>query len=192
MDEASLIAPAAVLWVLLTTFIANATATIPGGRGPPMDLGRNWPGDGRRILGSSKTWSGFWFAVAFAFPFGLLEEYLVLIAPPSLRVVPAFGPSLLAAVPVVLLLTIGGMGGDALGSFVKRRLGRASGTRTVLLDQMPFVLVPVALGLLLFPAVFVPTFWNLPGLLWLLFFTLVLHTLFNWLGYRIGWKKVPW
>ena len=113
-------------------------------------------------------------------------------APPSLRVAPAFGPSLLAAVPVVLLLTIGGMGGDALGSFVKRRLGRASGTRTVLLDQMPFVLVPVALGLLLFPAVFVPTFWNLPGLLWLLFFTLVLHTLFNWLGYRIGWKKVPW
>ena len=187
-----LIAPAAVLWVLLTTFIANATATIPRGRGPPMDFGRRWPWDGHPILGPSKTWSGFLFAIAFAFPFGLLEQYLVLIAPPSLQVVPAFGPTLLSAVPVILLLTAGGMSGDALGSFLKRRLGRASGSRTVLLDQMPFVLLPVALGLAFFPSIFVPTFVTISGVLWLLFFTLVLHTLFNWVGYRIGWKKVPW
>lgn len=185
-------APAEVLWVLLPAFIANATAVLPGGRGPPMDFGRRWPGDGRRILGPSKTWSGFWFGTLFALPFGLLEAGLVLIAPPSLQVVPAFAASVLGAVPVVLTLSGGALVGDALGSFVKRRLGRESGARTVLLDQMPFVLVPVALGLVLFPSVFWPTFSNPEAILWLVLFTLGLHALFNWIGYVTGAKKVPW
>ena len=185
-------APAEVLWVLLPAFIANATAVLPGGRGPPMDFGRRWPGDGRRILGPSKTWGGFWFGTLFALPFGLLEAWLVLIAPPSLQVVPAFAASVLGAVPVVLTLSGGALVGDALGSFVKRRLGRESGARTVLLDQMPFVLVPVALGLVLFPSVFWPTFSNPEAILWLVLFTLGLHALFNWIGYVTGAKKVPW
>ncbi|MCI4329171.1 MAG: CDP-archaeol synthase, partial [Thermoplasmata archaeon] len=69
-----------VLWVLLPAMIANATATLPKGRGPPMDFGRVWKRDGRRVLGTSKTWSGFWFGTLFAVPFGLLEAYLILIA----------------------------------------------------------------------------------------------------------------
>jgi CDP-2,3-bis-(O-geranylgeranyl)-sn-glycerol synthase len=183
--------PAGVLWVLTSTFIANATATLPRGRGPPMDLGRNW-GDGRRLLGPSKTWSGFWFGTLFGMPFGLLQAYLWLIAPPSLQVVPSFGPSVGAAVPLVFLLTAGALTGDALGSFVKRRWGRPSGARTILLDQLPFVLVPVVLGLLLFPATFDPVFLTAEGILWLIVFTLGFHAAFNWVGYRVGWKRVPW
>ncbi len=185
-------APAAVLWVLLPAYISNATAVLPRGRGPPMDLGRVWPGDGRRLLGPSKTWSGFWFGTLFALPFGLLEAWLVLIAPPDLKIVPAFGATVLAAVPVVLLLSGGALTGDAIGSFFKRRLGRPSGARTLLLDQLPFVLVPVLLGLVLFPAVFVPTFVSLEGIIWLVLFTLGLHALFNYIGYLTGAKKVPW
>ena len=184
-------APAQVLWVLTSTYIANATATLPRGRGPPMDFGRNWR-DGRRILGPSKTWSGFWFGTFFALPFALLQAWLYLIAPPELRVVPGFGPTLVAALPVAFLLTAGAMTGDALGSFVKRRLGRPSGARTLLLDQMPFVLVPVLLGLVLFPATFVPAFLSPEGILWLVLFTLGFHAAFNWIGYLIGTKKVPW
>ena len=187
-----LLPPAKVLWVLTPTFIANATATLPGGRGPPMDFGRNWPWDGRRILGTSKTWSGFLFGTLFAMPFGLFMAWLYLIAPPSLQVVPTFGPSVLGAVPVVLLLGGGALVGDALGSFVKRRLDRASGARTLLLDQLPFVLVPVLLGLLFFPATFVPAFWNWEGVIWLAIFTLGFHAAFNWIGYMLGLKKVPW
>jgi CDP-2,3-bis-(O-geranylgeranyl)-sn-glycerol synthase len=187
-----LLPPAKVLWVLTPTFIANAMATLPGGRGPPMDFGRNWPWDGRRILGTSKTWSGFLFGTLFAMPFGLFMAWLYLIAPPSLQVVPTFGPSVLGAVPVVLLLGGGALVGDALGSFVKRRLDRASGARTLLLDQLPFVLVPVVLGLLFFPATFVPAFWNWEGVIWLAIFTLGFHAAFNWIGYMLGLKKVPW
>jgi CDP-2,3-bis-(O-geranylgeranyl)-sn-glycerol synthase len=181
-----------VLWVLLPALIANATATIPRGRGPPMDFGRTWARDGRRVLGSSKTWSGFWFGTLFAMPFGLLEAWLILLAPPDLAIVPKFGPTVLAAVPVVFLLAAGAMTGDALGSFVKRRLGRDSGARTLLLDQLPFVLVPIGLGVVLYPSIFVTTFDSLEAIGWLLLYTLGLHAAFNYVGYWVGLKKVPW
>jgi len=182
----------AVLWVLLPAYVANAIATIPKGRGPPMDLGRVWSGDGRRVLGPSKTWSGFLFGGFVAMPVGLLEAWLILLAPPDLQLVPRLAASVAAAVPVVALLTFGAMTGDALGSFLKRRLGRESGARTLFLDQLPFVLVPVLLGLAIYPGLFVGVFVSLFGVFWLLVYTLGLHAFFNWVGYKAGLKKVPW
>jgi CDP-2,3-bis-(O-geranylgeranyl)-sn-glycerol synthase len=187
-----LLIPARVLWVLTTPFLANAFATFPKGRGPPMDRGRLWTPDGRRILGASKTWSGFVFGTLAALPFGVLQSYLILIAPPDLAIVPPFAPTVVAAIPVILLLSGGALAGDVLGSFVKRRLGRASGSRAFLLDQLPFVLLPVGVGLLVAPGLFVPVFWNPEGFAWMLLFTLGMHALFNYVGYWAGWKKVPW
>ncbi len=181
-----------VLWLLLPAYAASALATIPRGVGPKMDGGRLWRADGRPVLGPSKTWSGFLFGSLAAMPIGLLEAWLILLAPPNLQLVPRLGTTVAAAIPVVLILTFGAMTGDALGSFVKRRLGRASGARTVLLDQMPFVLVPIAVGLAAYPALFLGVFASLPGVFWLLVYTLGLHTVFNWIGFWAGLKKVPW
>jgi len=181
-----------VLWLLLPAYIANAFATLPRGRGPPMDFGRTWPRDGERVLGPSKTWSGFLFAGFAAMPFGLLEAWLILIAPPSLRLVPVLAPTVAAAVPLAALLTFGAMTGDALGSFVKRRLRRPSGTRTFLLDQLPFVLVPVGLGFAAYPALFGQVFGSGYAVVWVLVFTLGLHAVFNWVGFQAGLKRVPW
>ena len=192
MVDPHVLLAARVLWVLLPAFVANALATLPKGRGPPMDLGRLWPWDGRRILGSSKTWSGFLAGTLLAVPVGLLQAYLILIAPSNLAIVSQFGPTVLASVPVVLLLTGGAMSGDALGSFIKRRLGAPSGARTFLLDQLPFVLLPIAIGWFAFPSVFASTFNSLEAWAWLLVFTLGLHALFNYVGYWTGLKKVPW
>ena len=105
---------------------------------------------------------------------------------------PRYGPTVLASLPVVVLLCAGALTGDAIGSFIKRRLRRTSGTRSPLLDQLPFVLLPIGLGWFLFPSVFVTTFGSIEAVLWLLVFTLGLHTLFNWLGYHLGTKTVPW
>ncbi|HTZ62352.1 MAG TPA: CDP-2,3-bis-(O-geranylgeranyl)-sn-glycerol synthase [Thermoplasmata archaeon] len=182
----------AVLWVLLPAYVANAIATIPKGRGPAMDFGRNWARDGRRVLGPSKTWSGFLFGGFVALPVGLLEAWLILLAPPNLQLVPRFAPTVLAAVPVVALLTFGAMTGDALGSFLKRRLGRESGARTIFLDQLPFVLVPILVGSALYPGLFLGTFASWEGVFWLLVYTLGLHAVFNWVGFQLGLKKVPW
>ncbi|MGA7476729.1 MAG: CDP-archaeol synthase [Thermoplasmata archaeon] len=182
----------AVLWVLTPAYIANALATLPRGRGPPMDFGRVWRRDGRRVLGPSKTWFGFLVGGFAAIPFGLIEAGLILAAPPPWKLVPTLAPNLFAAVFVVALLTFGAMTGDALGSFIKRRLGRESGSRAILLDQLPFVLVPIGLGFVLFPSVFLPVFISGWAVFWLLVVTLGLHTLFNWIGYKVGLKKVPW
>ena len=192
MVDPHLLAPAKVLWVLTPAYIANAAATFPRGWGPRMDFGRNWPWDGRRILGDSKTWSGFLCGTFFALPFGILMAWLILIAPPSLQLVPAFGPTLAGSLPVLFLLTAGALVGDALGSFIKRRLGRPSGARALVLDQIPFVAVPVIVGLLAFPSTFDPAFLNPEGIIWLVVFTLGFHAGFNWIGYKIGTKKVPW
>lgn len=182
----------AVLWLLLPAYIANAFATLPRGRGPPMDFGRVWARDGRRILGTSKTWSGFLVGGVAALPFCLLEAGLILAAPPDLQLVPVLAPSVLAALPLAALLTFGAMTGDAIGSFVKRRLGRASGARTLLLDQLPFVLVPIAVGLVVYPTLFLEVFGSWEAVLWLLVYTLGLHAAFNWVGFKLGLKKVPW
>jgi CDP-2,3-bis-(O-geranylgeranyl)-sn-glycerol synthase len=186
-----LLVPARVLWILTPAYVANAFATFPRGRGPAMDFGRRWR-DGRRVFGASKTWSGFWAGTLGALPLGLLQAWLILIAPPSLQLVPLFAPSVLAAVPVVLVLSGGALVGDAMGSFFKRRLGLVSGARALVLDQLPFVSVPIALGVGLYPAVFIPTFASLEAILWVLLFTVGLHWSFNWVGYWIGAKKVPW
>ncbi len=182
----------AVLWVLLPAYLASAFATLPRGRGPPMDFGRTWRRDGRRVFGPSKTWSGFLVGSSLAVPFGVLEAWLILIAPPNLELVPRWAPTVLEAVPIVALVTFGAMTGDALGSFVKRRFGRESGARTILLDQLPFVLLPIGVGALVDPALFVGVFASWEALLWLLVITLGLHSAFNLIGFHAGLKKVPW
>ena len=181
-----------VLWLLLPAYVANAFATLPRGRGPPMDFGRIWRRDGRRILGPSKTWSGFFAGGFGAMPIGLLEAWLILLAPPNLQLVPRFASTVLAAVPVVAILTFGAMIGDALGSFIKRRMGWESGRRALFLDQLPLVLVPLAFGFAFYPALFVSVFASWEAVLWLLVYTLGLHAAFNWIGYWLGLKKVPW
>ncbi len=158
-----------------------------------MDFGRSWPRDGRRILGPSKTWSGFLVAGFLAIPVrparGVAHPHRTAEPPArSRRSRPASSPRS----PSPLILTFGAMSGDALGSFVKRRLGRESGARTLLLDQLPFVLVPIALGLAVYPALFFGVFGSWEAVLWLLVYTLGLHAAFNWVGYKVGLKKVPW
>jgi CDP-2,3-bis-(O-geranylgeranyl)-sn-glycerol synthase len=190
--DAFVAAGLSVLWLLLPAYIANAFATLPKGRGPAMDFGRAWPGDGRRVLGPSKTWSGFLFAGFAALPFGLLEAWLILLAPPGLRLVPVLAPTVLAAVPIAAILTFGAMIGDAFGSFLKRRLNRPSGRRTLFLDQLPFVLVPIGLGLVFYPTLFWGVFGSGYAVFWLLVYTLGLHAVFNWVGYKAGLKQVPW
>ncbi|MFZ0699535.1 MAG: CDP-2,3-bis-(O-geranylgeranyl)-sn-glycerol synthase [Thermoplasmata archaeon] len=182
----------AVVWVLLPAFVANATATLPRGAGPPMDFGRVWPRDGRRLFGPSKTWSGFLVGGAVGSAVGVLEAWLILLAPPNWAVVPVLAPSVLAAIPLAVMIAYGAMTGDAIGSFIKRRMDRPSGARTLFLDQFPFVLVPIGLGFAFNTGLFWAVFGNWEAVIWLVILTLGLHALFNWIGYHAGLKKVPW
>lgn len=191
-----LLAMAGALWTLLPTYVANACAPLSFGVGPKMDLGRKWK-DGRLILGTSKTWSGFFIGGLMGLIVGLIEEYLILLAPPSLQLVPFFSSSMEGAVIPLIMLSFGAMAGDAVGSFAKRRIGVTSGGRAPLLDQLPFILVPMLLVGAAYPALFTAAFWPAFPLgafivAWVLILSLFLHTSFNWVGYFAGLKRVPW
>ena len=192
-----LLALAGAVWTLLPAFVANALAPLSLGKGPKMDFGRTWKRDGRRVLGSSKTWAGFLIGGFLGLVVGIFEAFLYLAAPPSLQIIPSFGSTLLLAIPPVAILSFGALTGDALGSFIKRRVGVPSGGSAPLLDQLPFVLLPMLLLGLAYPSIFLAAFW--PGLevgtlviAWVVLLTLFLHTSFNWLGYFMKLKKVPW
>lgn len=87
----------------------------------PLDGGRVWR-DGRRLLGSSATLRGLAGAV---------------LGTAALAPLLGQSPRLGALIGLLAML------GDALSSFVKRRLGLAPGDRATGLDQIPEALLPL-------------------------------------------------
>jgi CDP-2,3-bis-(O-geranylgeranyl)-sn-glycerol synthase len=116
----------AVLQVLLLLAVANGTPVIVKRLlGPrlagPIDFGRRLP-DGRPVFGPSKTWRGL-----------LLAIFATSLAAAALDLGWRLG----------LLVGALAMLGDLLSSFTKRRLGRASSSRALGLDQIPESLLPL-------------------------------------------------
>lgn len=114
------------LKLLLLVLIANSApivaAAICGDWGArPLDGGRLLA-DGRRLLGDSKTWRG------------------VALAP---LVTGLAAAPLLLPISVGVIVGVSAMLGDLLSSFVKRRLGMASSSRALGLDQIPEALLPL-------------------------------------------------
>ncbi len=134
----------------------------------PIDMGRSFI-DGRRILGDGKTVEGFLSGVAAGLSIGAA---LSLLGAHTL-----WGS---------FVLSLGAMCGDALGSFVKRRLGVPRGRPLPVVDQLTFVLVALAAYELLVSSV--PLEYYLLAVL----LTGPLHLATNYVAYRLGLKEVPW
>lgn len=187
------------LWLMLPAYLANMLPVFVGG-GAPIDLGRTWK-DGRRILGDGKTWRGLLVAPLLGAALTFLLQWCVEntrwgsdFGFPGWGVWPAWAV-------LAYLLGFGALAGDAIESFFKRRTGRERGTMWFPWDQLDFILGALAFGLLggavlaatgategnHFLAVFT---W--PRLLVILLLTPALHLLVNFLGYKLGLKKVPW
>jgi CDP-2,3-bis-(O-geranylgeranyl)-sn-glycerol synthase len=86
--------------------------------------------------------------------------------------------------------------GDSVGSFAKRRRGlKREGdvsSKAPLLDTLPFAIMVFLCGqLFLGPSVLASEELRLP-MLGLVLITPVLHRSFNLIGYKIGWKDVPY
>lgn len=155
-----------------------------------MDFGKvAW--DGNRLLGDGKTWRGFAGGIASGTLLGVMQAGVaLLLARPSY----AFGEGWeLLILP--LSLSIGGLLGDLLGAFTKRRLGLPKGARAPGLDQYDFIL-----GAFIIAAVVRPHWLAAHyligeaffGLLAVLVLTPILHRGANVIGHRMGKKEVPW
>ncbi len=171
----------------MPAFAANPLAVVTGGHAP-MDFGKTFP-DGRRILGDGKTWSGFIGGSALASILGLLIYLANLLLGSPLV---SYGPNLLSAFVLVLSMGISSLAGDAIGSFVKRRIGLERGANASLLDQLPFILFTLAIVAIFFMPFFDAVYGNLIGLVTVVIITPPMHRAVNIIGYKMKRKDVPW
>jgi CDP-2,3-bis-(O-geranylgeranyl)-sn-glycerol synthase len=155
--------------------VANIFACLLGG-GRPLDLGRNFV-DGMRILGDGVTIKGSFFGMLCGMTAGLF------MAPFDNPFLPS--ATFLSKMALAFLLSFGAIFGDAVGSFIKRRLKMKRGAPAPLLDQLNFVV-----GGLLFSALMVKI--TLEVALILLVLTPIGHLLVNKAGYLLKLKEVPW
>lgn len=207
------------LWLYLPGFLANTFAMMWGkwlpktGYGPwPIDGGREWK-DGNRILGDGKTWNGL---IGGSMTSGLLCMLMVAIVDDGGMATVFDDGSTVFASPLTgsagTWFAIGGMYvtafilgtflgfaclfGDSCGSFVKRRRGlKREGdvsSKAPLLDTLPFAIMVFVFGQLFLgtSALAAPEL-RIPMLV-LILITPLLHRSFNLIGYKIGWKDVPY
>ncbi len=166
---------------MVPAYVPNPIAAVSGG-GPPIDGGRTLR-DGYRIFGSGKTWRGFITGVVV----GILSGLVLIWARTafSLDMLPAH------TLTTVTLLAFGALLGDLVKSFVKRRLGKASGSRWPVADQYDLVAGSLIL-LAVFDWTWVTTYLTPVVLVFILIVTPILHVSINIIGYVTGVKDVPW
>lgn len=165
-----------LLIFIFPAYVANAVPVVLGG-GTYLDLGKNFS-DGRRIFGDGKTTRGFVAGVAS----GAVMGGILAFASPL--------PFFLSSESQFIgsfMLALGTMAGDALGSFIKRRMNVAPG-KPFLLDQLSFLIFA-----LIFVYPFVdPSIFDLYNIVFLLILTYILHIAMNVIANKAGLKKVPW
>lgn len=148
----------------------------------PVDFGKKIKG--RSILGSHKTFRGFFFGILCAILVVWVQSLLFS------RVAYFKGISLVdySSINFVLLGFLMGFGalfGDALESFLKRRIGIKPGKKWVPWDQVDWIL-----GMLLFVSlVYVPAFCTV---VFLLVVFPILHIVVKHLGYYAGINDEKW
>ncbi|RLG77054.1 MAG: CDP-2,3-bis-(O-geranylgeranyl)-sn-glycerol synthase [Thermoprotei archaeon] len=164
----------------LPALIANGSPVVVIGKlirkTTPMDFNHKFV-DGRPILGRSKTWEGFIVgticgSIAGA-AYGIMLSNILWIV---------YG----------LLMGLGAMVGDALNSFIKRRLNIPPGKPFIPMDQLSFVLVAYALVKVAGIDSLVGYNVGLTELAIIIYVVLVLHPLTNLIAYKLGLKDKPW
>ena len=155
----------------LPSYVANGLPVISCKifkRRHPIDLGKNFI-DGRRVLGDNKTIEGFFIGLLS----GLLVGLILTLC--GLHVIESS-----------IVLVVGTLLGDLIGSFIKRRISLKPGSPLPLLDQMFFLVTAIAFHHIIVG----PIEFNI--VLYGVLITPILHVSTNFIAYKLGLKSVPW
>lgn len=175
-----------LMLIVLPMYFTNSSAMLFGRGKVPIDLGKNFF-DGKRIFGKGKTFkgavNGIIIGVFIAFFLILIFSNIQYSCETQQCVQPLslFGNYLLYG----FLSSFGAIIGDLVGSFIKRRLSIESGKESILLDQLPFVLVALTFTSFLY----LP---NLEEFIVILILTVILHRISNVIAYNLKLKSVPY
>lgn len=172
-----------ILYFLLPAYVSNGSALGFGG-GVPIDFGKSTK-KGVRLIGDGCTWRGLIAGTIMGMIVGLLQG---LAGPYFMSTVGDFiFTPIVTSVPqgilVGFLLGLGALVGDAIGSFLKRRIGIGRGKPAPILDQLDFLIVALILGSLVVPISL--KFFIIAALL-----TIIIHFLANAGAYLLGIKDV--
>lgn len=177
------------IWLTLPAYIANPSAVLFKGK-RPMDFGKKLR-DGTRVLGDGKTWRGFFGGALSGIIIGSVQ---IGVAYQFDKKAWGFGEPY-NAVLIIAILAFGALCGDALGSFMKRRMGKARGEKAPGLDQYDFLAGAWVLLLLFRTSWFFGHFiydMHILALITVIILTPLLHRVVNIVGYKLGKKDVPW
>lgn len=154
------------LWFILPSYLANTTPIFVKKLkilDYPVDFGLKYKGE--NIFGKNKTWRGLLFGSFVGVFTAVLQSRGAFTG---------------------FILGFGALLGDLTGSFIKRRLSLSPGQPSILLDQTPYVLMPMFLYALFFDYPL-----DLRQTIFLILFSLWIHRASNILYFKIGLKEVP-
>ena len=171
------------LYFILPAYFANGGALAFGG-GTPVDL-KKTDSKGNRWIGDGVTWRGLAAGTIIGVITGIIQGC---IAP---MILPMVKPYLIApiitdipnGILIGFLLGFGALLGDAIGSFIKRRLEIGRGKPAPILDQLDFMIVALILV-----SFVVELNWTFIAIALIL--TLIIHLIANTGAYLLGLKDV--
>lgn len=160
----------AILAYLLPLYAANSCALLFGG-GVPLDFNKKI--GGKPVFGAGKTIKGTIAGLIC----GLIAALIL-----SFFITEAFTENYLLFSSI---LVTGGVFGDIIASFFKRRLGFEKGQAMPLIDQLDFVIG----GIILTLPIRIP---SVEEIAVIFIATIIIHRASNYLAFKIKMKEVPW
>ena len=181
-----LVAVLAAVYFMLPAYVANLSGLAFGG-GTSVDGGRECK-DGRRLIGNGVTWKGLQngtiIGTLVGVILGIIGTFYGDLSTLTGGIIDlhVYG-SIFGGLILGFLMAFGALLGDAVGSFLKRRIGLDRGAPAPLMDQLDFVIGALILSLLV-----VQISWKFFIVIAVL--SLVLHLGSNTFAYLIGMKDV--
>jgi CDP-2,3-bis-(O-geranylgeranyl)-sn-glycerol synthase len=153
----------------------------------PLDFGKKI--NGHIILGSSKTWRGFFTGPFFGFLIVFLQLYLYRYD--FFQVISLVNYQEINIFLFASLMCFGAMFGDALFSFFKRRRNFKTGAPWIPIDQWDFV---IGAFIFLTPYLNFTLGLDFGVSHWvtIMAIALILHAIANNIGYYLGFQKNRW
>ncbi len=146
-----LIAVLGAVYFMLPAYVANLSGLAFGG-GTPVDGGRECK-DGRRLIGNGVTWKGLQngtiIGTLVGAVLGIIGTFYgdLSVLTGGIIDLHVYG-SLIGGLILGFLMAFGALVGDAVGSFLKRRIGLERGAPAPFMDQLDFVVGALVLSLL--------------------------------------------
>lgn len=171
------------IYFILPAYFANGSALLFGG-GKPVDFGKS-DKNGVRWIGDGVTWKGLIAGTLIGTIIGAIQGLL------GSSIITTFGQSIIIPIATNLqegiiigfLLGFGALLGDALGSFIKRRIGIGRGKPAPILDQLDFIIVALLL-------VSIVVKLNVLSVTLAIILTLIIHLITNTCAFLLGIKDV--